>query len=1191
VALLEALSDDFSDPTASASKWTTVGNVTFTDGQAALNGGSPSTITMSSTAVYTLGQNANASYLLAKVASFAGASSFEMRVQDTTGSVAYTIVLGSNQLTFRRTTPAITNTSMGAYDGYNDAWWRIKVVGGTIYAGTSVDGITWPNEFNYSYPCAFVNENSIQAKFTVTSGAYGAGFYVDNVNLIPPYVTLNPNGVTDAETVTGPTGTQALTVNPGNVTDPETATGPTITQALQVLPTTVTDPEALGTLATTIAATVYPSSAADPETVGNPNISQPVPLAPGSILDPDTVGAPTIATPVTLAASPDNITDPEGFSPLTVTFVAAPKLASSIQDEFLGTALNPNVWRVDRSNTGDATVSGGNLNLTLTNSATSNVVQVATIDANYILSNDTFYIKINPNRKNNTTTELWVQNNTVGRYARFTLGGGSTNVIMYALNDAGGIALNTGQAWNAVNWNYWRFRMSGTSLYFDRSDNGTSWTQAAVANNITWGGSVLFYFSLSVTNQTNTPPHLTQIDAVNAAGGAMQIVPITLTDPETINNPTLTLTPSEITPNPIVDPEALNGPTVTASIDTTTYPDTITDPETLDAPTITQPLSVFPDETLDPETLDSPDVTQALDVYPDAILDPETLDDPAITTAGPMEVEPDSITDPETLGAGVKTAAIAYPDQILDPEELGQPDVVWIRETDNWNYGAGIYTHGPYYGYIVPVPGCIPNPTYGSGTYGCGVYYGYSIPTIGDPELFADVAAYGPPLHILGIGPWTPAIDWRGAPNYGVKPGPLPPAVTPPAIATLAADNETVTAIGSSRPVLALPPTTSKGFTLRLDGGSEARTDLQMRRGEAVIIDEMDTDLWWRRKDPRTKKLEVIGRFNSNNVELATSDTGVNLSAHWEDYATVLGNRLILEYLNPKALPDPTTMWPINTPVTQILAWALPKNTGLDLSEVTGPKPYPLGGISQAYHLPPGTLIADVFDNLEALSINDWEWWIETPNDVTAAPKLRFVIGKRGTDRGVTLVDAGSGPTPIASWTRAGATDNYANTLYYTGSGTGEGANAGGGVVEDIPDEVQRYGERDAQEGSATMGGDINQIRAGAIKKLNKLSDRRPGYTIVLTQGFWRGRSHIDIGDYIRLVLRLGKETLNEKYRVTEINVDIDENNHETVTLTLGKPQASADPRSRRSPILRLVRALKNYQIPDKALDVPPDDD
>jgi hypothetical protein len=351
----------------------------------------------------------------------------------------------------------------------------------------------------------------------------------------------------------------------------------------------------------------------------------------------------------------------------------------------------------------------------------------------------------------------------------------------------------------------------------------------------------------------------------------------------------------------------------------------------------------------------------------------------------------------------------------------------------------------------------------------------------------------------------------------------------------------------------------------------------------------MDTDLWWRRKDPRTKKLEVIGRFNSNNVAMATSDTGVNLSAHWEDYATILGNRLILEYLEPKALPNPTTMWDTGTLVTKILAWALPDNTGLDLSEVTSANPYPLGGISQPYHLAPGTLISDVFDNLEALSVQNWEWWIETPADVNAPPKLRFIVGERGADKGVTLFDAGSGPTPIASWTRSGATDDYANTLYYTGSGTGEGDEAGGGVVETIDAEVAQYGQRDAQEGSATMGGDIDQIRAGAVKKLNMLSDRRPGYTIILTQGFWRGRSHIDIGDTIRLVLRLGKEVLNEKYRVTEIDVAIDENGYEAVTLTLGKPQASADPRSRRSPILRLVRAIKNYQIPDKALDVPED--
>jgi hypothetical protein len=551
----------------------------------------------------------------------------------------------------------------------------------------------------------------------------------------------------------------------------------------------------------------------------------------------------------------------------------------------------------------------------------------------------------------------------------------------------------------------------------------------------------------------------------------------------------------------------------------------------------------------DPENLGAPATTFTVPptpTHPLTITDPENLGEPAITfTAPAIPTHPGVVTDPEILGDPAITFAAAvvtfvYPDTITDTHTLGDPALLTFTQPDV----------------------CADNLWYGIGTYNCNIYYGWLIPELDRPPLFADTATYEPPLHILGIGPWSPLIEWRGIPNRGINAGRRP-----------------------ARPALALPPATSKGFTLRLFEGSEARTDIAMQRGEAVIIDEMDTDLWWRRKDPRTGTLEVIGRFNCNNVELSTSDTGVNQSAQWEDYATVLGARLILKYLNPTFNP-PTTMWPKDTLVTSILAWALPTNIGLDLSEVSGPNPYPLGGISQPYHLPLGTEIAELMDNLEALSRNDWEWWVETPADVNQAPKLRFALGERGTDKGVTLYDLGAGPTPIASWTRNGAADNYANSLHY--STAGDGTNPGGGVVETIPAEITQYGQRDAQEGAVSMGGDIGQIRKGAEKKLKKISDRTPTYTITLAQGFWRGRAHIDIGDTVRIILRLGKETIDTKYRVTEIDVGIDENNTEHVVLTLGKPKPAADPRSRRSPILRLVRYLKNYQVPDKATE-PPD--
>jgi len=643
----------------------------------------------------------------------------------------------------------------------------------------------------------------------------------------------------------------------------------------------------------------------------------------------------------------------------------------------------------------------------------------------------------------------------------------------------------------------------------------------------------------------------------------------------------------------------------------------ITDVETLGEPSVPLVITGEPDSLNDDENLDGSYVGfQASTVLPDSFTDPQTFGAPKLTFF-PSKVNPTGIADPLTVGTpsasfishytgaystgvygvGPYSGIGFYPYGLVDLDVVGRPDLVdstsvapntiivagindpealgqpsgSLPNPTNLLYGMGIYSEGPYWGSGPPPPvdgEAVPNLNYGAGTYGYGIYYGA---ISWDPlqPLFPEATKSAPPLHILGIGPWSSRIIWRGAPNYGLRSG-----------------------TRAARPAMPLPPATGKGFTLRLGDGSEARCELAFPRGSAVIIDEMDTDLWWRRKDPRVGKLEMIGRFNTAHVNLSTSDTGISCSVQFVDYQTILGERMVLKYLNPNATPNPESMWDVGTPITQILAWALPTNTGLDLSDVTGGTPYDLGKTTEAFHLSPDTTMNDLMDNLNAISPKHWEWWVETPLDIHLAPKLRFAIGERGHDKGVTLFDVGSGPTPIAQWTRNSASDEYANALYYTGGSPPTGVSAAGGVVEVFDAQIEQYGQRDALYGNSTVnGGDKELLKRRATKKLETLADRRASYNIRLAQGFWRGREHIDIGDTINLRLRLGLDTLHEKFRVSELTVDIDDNGLEEVSLNLGRLPTSPDPRSKRSPIARVVRYLKNYVAPDGSANITTPDD
>lgn len=586
----------------------------------------------------------------------------------------------------------------------------------------------------------------------------------------------------------------------------------------------------------------------------------------------------------------------------------------------------------------------------------------------------------------------------------------------------------------------------------------------------------------------------------------------------------------------------------------------------------------------------------------------------------PVSTSPTSVIDAETTGLPVLAAASATtPTSLVDPETVGQTVTSDTTVYGNSLYGAGIYN--PLVGVVTPAslvdPTPIGNPTagtavvtptgYGSGVYGNGTYTGGGArgpastadgETLGQPALSGTavqvgtgysgglygtgeypgslanpggaatplnppiVQIYPPALHILGIGPWNPVKAWRGAANYGIGKGVMP-----------------------ARPQMQLPGVISKSVTLRLTGGCEASATVQLPRGSAIVIEEMATDLWWRRRDPRTGKLEMLGRFNTSHNDLTRGDAGTMDSAlQFQDYTIILGARMILKYLNTyyetdgKTIKDQQSEWKAGTSVTSILKWAMPTNTGIDYTALDDTDL--LGVLKAPYSLPPYNTIADTIAQLQNLSSKTWEWWVETPVDLSQPPQLSFAIGQRGRDRGVTLFDLGTGPTPIASWSMRATSDTYANAMYFQGGSTN--STSGGGVIRTIPAAITEYGQRDTQVSDNTITGTLASYYAAADKALTAVADRRPTFTVVLKDGFWRGRSHIDVGDTVRLRIRLGQEVLAHEYRVTEIQVDIDGIGAETVTLTLGKPLASKNPRSRFSPIFKLLRTLRNYAPSDR---------
>jgi hypothetical protein len=652
------------------------------------------------------------------------------------------------------------------------------------------------------------------------------------------------------------------------------------------------------------------------------------------------------------------------------------------------------------------------------------------------------------------------------------------------------------------------------------------------------------------------------------------VFPDSLNDPQTHATATATWS-ATVSPGSVADAATVNSPS--AAVAFTATPGSAADADSLAAPSVSTAMTATPASLADPGTLGGPANAAAGQSVPDGIGHSETFGDPGAALA--MTTQPGQTSTTETLGSpSVAFTAVTAPDSLTNSGGLGSPAI--IDNTSAINYGTGLYGKGIYIGLntspdqtsqpdsiadphtvgTAPATDFInnvnPNYGYGDGPYGVGTYFGAAPPPPhGAIPLFDAITApqTRTPQHIIGIGPWSIKTRWRGAPNIKVSAGYYIP-----------------------RPIIGLPPAVRKSFTLRLNEGSEGQAEFSFPRNSAVIPQEMATDVWWRRRDPTTGLVEVIGRFNISATDVSNNDTAVSINCQLVDYRTLLGDRMVLRYLDAVHSEN---LWAKSTPVVDILRWAVPTNMGLDLSILDGSDPAGLGLINRPFEIALGATMNEVFDNLNAISPRHWEWWVEMPPDSTRAPKLSATIGTRGADRGVVLVDVG-GPTPITTWSMTNSADRYANSLYFIGGD-------GGDVVQDAA-QIAEYGQRDVSDSDSSVKGTIDKVThlpvlldAAANKRLTQLADRRPTWTIVLKEGFWRGRSHIDIGDTVGVAISIGADRFTGKWRVTELNVDIDDMGTETVTLTLGTPLTSGNPYSRRSAVARIVARLKNYERKD----------
>lgn len=232
------------------------------------------------------------------------------------------------------------------------------------------------------------------------------------------------------------------------------------------------------------------------------------------------------------------------------------------------------------------------------------------------------------------------------------------------------------------------------------------------------------------------------------------------------------------------------------------------------------------------------------------------------------------------------------------------------------------------------------------------------------------------------------------------------------------------------------------------------------------------------------------------------------------------------------------------------------------------------GGDRPEYFLP-GMKRREAIDNVSNM-INGFEWSID-PDPLDPYRLLKFNtwnVGKRTVhpDRSPLVLDDGGSMT---SWSHTVTPTDYGNVIRHTGtSSVEEGQRALEPVwwpstrnpVEPAPE--GRW-ERDINNSDLTTQSAVDSYARSAYEQVH---DYVPEISANLRRGVWRGPGQLWVGDKARFIVTEPVDGvpgewilyIDEDVRVIEVNVDVDEQGAEDVSLALNRPPFSSDRDARR---------------------------
>lgn len=361
---------------------------------------------------------------------------------------------------------------------------------------------------------------------------------------------------------------------------------------------------------------------------------------------------------------------------------------------------------------------------------------------------------------------------------------------------------------------------------------------------------------------------------------------------------------------------------------------------------------------------------------------------------------------------------------------------------------------------------------------------------------------------------------------------------------------------------LALTEAKSRRYTARLNENSDLAFSIDGRHAQAAAIEELSTDVHLL-FTPNSGPTRILDRCRVGQTGDDITEDAHAVSVACLDYRAVLERRKLYsgDTLTYTGVDQAEIAWRLVQATQGKPAGAL----GITKGWVgTAPTGEPRDRTYEA-----GDSIGQRIQELSEV-INGFDW------DVTpvSASGLRLDVWspERGSDRGVVLILGG-----LAAGVRREVTpSDYANALRYTGA-TGDEETPGPSPVELEAGNLGETGQWPQGRWDSVFGDDglTNQAALDdrAEWQLSQSQVVRPVYTVTLARGGWQGPDHIWLGDTVRLVIQSGRLAVDVSLRVHEVEIDLDGDGGEQVTVTLGGPR----PDFRRWPA-RVDKQLRNLE-------------